>query len=105
MADLCGSVYDPRGYSIVWSEAELEFWELVVLPRGSRMEGCGIVADGCGGEPQDGYLGKGVEEREREGELYGRARLGLRRALCRGGSGGSAGGGRSMLCAFPASSR
>jgi hypothetical protein len=60
MADLCGSVYDSRGYSVIWTEAELEFWELVVLARGSRMEGCGIVADGCGGEPQDGYLTNGV---------------------------------------------
>lgn len=56
--DLCGSVYDPRGYSVVWTEAELEVWKLVVLSRRSRMNGCGIVADGCRREPQDGYLGK-----------------------------------------------
>jgi len=103
--DLCGSVYDPRGYSVIWSEAELEFWELVVLSRRSRMKGCGIVADGCCREPQDRYLAKDMERGGRERELYAQAPLGLRCALCRGGLGGSVGGGRSTPRALPASSR
>ena len=32
------------------------------------MKGCGIIADGCGREPQDGYLGEGITQGgQREG--------------------------------------
>lgn len=36
------------------------------------MKGCGIVANGCGGEPQDGYLGKTVKRESKRGVSYAR---------------------------------
>ena len=87
--DLGCPVYDPGGNFVIWGEAELELWELVVLAGGRCVEGGGIVADGCGGEPEDGDLervsGGGA------GTGHAQGGRGWRCAWCRGLSGGSGG--------------
>lgn len=49
------------------------------------MKRCGIITNGCGGEPQNGYLSKVLDREEDREEMYARGRLDLPCALTRGG--------------------